>query len=161
MKVFSRVSITAALVSTFALFSGCSVSLHLYPVAGPVAALTPPPSLPVRMTVDLRTHSGTLATTLADGEKFKGRRQSFTPGSDSANDLSATWDQVYGKGFYVARVLGNRQCLTATITGSRSTILSSQYCGADKAIAKDDHGNVYKLTADGIVQPNEAKMAGR
>ena len=131
--------------------SGCTARLHLYPVAGPVASQAPPPVFPAKISVNFATRSGSFSTALQNGETFHGEWKLNTPGPAnpaSPDDLSATWDQVYGVGYYTAKVLGDAQCGSATVTGSKGTTLHMQICGAEKAVAKDSNGNVYKLTAD-------------
>jgi hypothetical protein len=123
----------------------------MYPVSGPVAAKTPPPVFRAKISANMAAKSGAFSTTLENGERFDGRWKLGTPGPadpSSPTDLSVTWDSVFGQGYYVAHVLGNRTCGGATITGSAGTVLQLQLCGGDgqKAVAKDSHGNVYKMT---------------
>lgn len=118
---------------------------------GPIAAMTPPPVFPARISAKFASRSGGLSMTLANGESFQGRWKIETPGPAdpaSPDDLSGSWDLVYGPGFFTAHVLGNRDCGLAHITGSQGTPLTVQLCGAPdtKAVAKDGKGNVYKLT---------------
>ena len=146
---FRAYVLVAPLIFAVFVVAGCSARLHLYPVSGPVAAQTPPPVFPARISVNYATRSGSFSTILSDGESFRGRWTLVAPGPanpSAADDLSATWDLVYGSGFYLAHVLGNRECGSSTVTGNRGTKLNVQICGQEKAVAKDSKGNIYKLT---------------
>jgi len=65
------------------------------------------------------------------------------------------WDIVYGSGFYVAHVLGERLYLQSVLTGDRGTVLNVEMYrpdareapapGAIKSVAKDNKDNIYKL----------------
>jgi hypothetical protein len=145
----------AAKISTLGIvvvLAGClGVGVRLYPVSGPLAAQTPVPVYPAKLTLRSSIRSGEFKTMLANGEQFNGRWTMQTPGPanpSSGDDLSEDWDRVFGPGFYVAHVLGDRDCGTATITGSAGTVLHLQLCGGNgqKAVGRDSHGNVYKIT---------------
>ena len=144
---------TAALALAALVLNGCTAGVHLYPVSGPVAAQTPPQIYPARLSVNFATRSGAFTATLADGELFKGRWKLEVPGpvnKADVNDMSAIWDQVYGPGFYVAHVLGAPSCGKALVTGSKGTPLTIEICGAERGVARDGKGDVYKMTVDGV-----------
>jgi hypothetical protein len=72
------------------------------------------------------------------------------------SNLAAAWDTVYGNGFYVAHVLGQRIRIQGVIPCDQGTILNVQayqYSGGDdknptlirQGVATDNKGNIYKL----------------
>jgi len=66
--------------------------------------------------------------------------------------MSADWNLVYGQGYYVAHVLGNKLYARATLTGNLGTTLSVEFSnenntrGNTKGVAQDNRGNVFKVT---------------
>jgi hypothetical protein len=143
--------------------AGCHGYGHLYPIQGPLSALTPPPVFTAKITGAF--NSGNISVVLADGEVFAGpwkalsvkaREQKANAGAPEQVNLASAWDTVYGQGFYTAHVLGTHLFATATLTGNRGTTLQMemyrQEHGADtsapvdiKGVAKDSKGNIYKL----------------
>jgi hypothetical protein len=144
------------------LLSGCSATARLYPVSGPLSQHNPQPVFVGRITgvVD----SGNFSVVLENGEVCKGK-WAMVPRPNSSSDastatpqenLSAEWDSVYGAGFYVAHVLGAPLYGRGTATGKSGTVLNFEIYrpqdaqnvprGSIKGVAKDDKGNVYKLS---------------
>jgi len=142
---------------------GCSQTVRLYPVQGPLSAQTPLPVLAARLTGALT--SGDMSVVLNDGEICKGRWAQVRPqttigagtASVPASDMSAVWDSVYGSGFYVSHVLGARAYARAVMSGNRGTVLDVEMyrregkhadnaAGAITGVARDNKGNVYKVT---------------
>lgn len=127
---------------------GCSVPLHLYPVKGP---LTDQKSVSVITAKATGLTSGTISFSLPTGETFKGPWRPILPGQVD-NNLSTTWDSIYGTGFYVANVLGSRQHATAVISGTRGMVYhlelfkNSAKSSPLLGIATDTNGNTYKVT---------------
>ena len=142
---------------TFALLEGCSFSImgHLYPVQGPLAQQTPLPVYVAKLTG--ARSAGHVAVTLPDGESCAGPWVMVPPGTAIGN-LSAAWDLVYGKGFYVAQVLGTTWYAHADLTGPAGPCLAfemrnlkpgSQAANVDTSllgVAQDPYGNVFKVT---------------
>jgi len=133
--------------------AGCigMVPGHLYPVQGSLAAQTPVPIYKVTLSGVLE--SGTMSATLQDGEVCKGSWAPVHQNDPSAGTMSVEWDSVYGAGFFVANVLGNRVFARATLTGTRGTTLNVEFYDPTpgqitnvKGIAKDNKGNLFKLT---------------
>jgi hypothetical protein len=156
----------AASLACFCALTGCMRIAHLYPVQGPLAAQTPPPIYTAKLTGLL--NSGSLSTTLANGEQFSGQWQALSEsalakqsseGLEPAFNLSAAWDAVYGQGSYTAHVLGAHLFARATLTGTKGGTLqvemfSQPVATADpkdvappaiKGVARDGQGNVYKV----------------
>lgn len=140
-------STTSALAALLAL-SGCSATLHLYPVRGPLAAQVPPPVLPI---VATGIASGTLTLTLPDGERCTGP-WAHVPTGSPAGELGPVWDEVYGPGFHTAHILGAPQYGRGELRGSRGTILRVEFFvdtperSPLQGVAQDNQGNRYKFT---------------
>jgi hypothetical protein len=140
--------IAGTLLVCFAL-TGCLATGHLYPVGGPLSSQSPIPTY----TVSLAAPPGYLTTTLADGETCKGSSVQVAPTDPSARDHAADWDTVYGAGFFQAHVLGNPALERGALTGAKGTCLEFELymsrpgqVTSIKGVAKDDKGNVFKLT---------------
>jgi hypothetical protein len=143
------------------LLSGCLHLAHLYPVQGPLAARTPPPVYVVKVTGAF--NSGTISTTLADGEFFSGRWKAISVderaksgGAQPFFSLASAWDTVYGPNFYTGHVLGTTLFAQASLTGNRGTIFQLEMyrqihdsegtaIPEIKGVGKDSIGNIYKL----------------
>ena len=145
------------------ILSGCSLTGRLYPVQGPLSKQIPLPVFIAKM--NGVTNSGNISATLNDGEVCKGRwgvvplvkasKGATTVSDVSANNMSAEWDTVYGAGFYVAHVLGQKLYVRAVVTGNRGTVLNMEMYrsvsqedntpGNVKGVAKDNKNNVYKM----------------
>jgi hypothetical protein len=74
-----------------------------------------------------------------------------TAGPEPVN-MAAEWDLIYGPGFYVAHVVGNKLYARATLTGNMGTVMNVELGnetntrGNTKGVAIDNHGNVYKVS---------------
>jgi len=71
----------------------------------------------------------------------------------SAGQMAAQWDQVYGQGFFVANVLGNRFLAHATLRCTQGATLSLEFFRiiaenlmGSKGVAQDSKNNLYKVT---------------
>ena len=135
------------------LLAGCLVMVpgHLYPVQGSLSAQNPVPIY--KFTLSGVLESGTLSATLQDGEVCSGSWAAVRQDDPSAGNMSVEWDGVYGAGFFVGNVLGNRVFARAVLTGTRGTILHVEFFDPTpgvitnvKGVAKDNKGNVFKLT---------------
>lgn len=147
MKLFAVLSLTALLAT------GCLVMVpgHLYPVQGALSAQTPAPIYKVTLSGVLKT--GSLSATLEDGEVCRGDWGAVRQDDPSAAQMSGEWDRVYGQGFFTANVLGNPVFARAVLTGSKGTTLNVEFYDptpgqvlAVKGVAKDNKGNIFKLT---------------
>jgi len=136
------------------LLSGC-VSLTVpggfSPVQGPLAQQNAVPAYAAKMSGLL---SGTISVVLANGEVCQGPWAfvSTTSSGPAPIDMAADWDLVYGSGYYVAHVVGNRLYARATLTGNMGTIVNVELSnetntrGNTKGAAVDNHGNVFKVS---------------
>ena len=161
MKKFALPVVAIAL-----LVSGCYgvATARFYPVHGPLTQQAPAPVLVGTLTETF--NSGSIKLVLENGEVCKGhwspvprpsRTESGTTSKGTAEDMSAVWDEIYGSGFYVARVLGSRRYAAATAVGSHGTKVyveiyepESEAHETDasriRGVAKDSNGNIYKIT---------------
>jgi hypothetical protein len=90
------------------------------------------------------------ATTAAkDGSSAAGAAPA--PPANSVN-MGADWDPVYGRGYYVAHVVGNKLYARATLTGQKGTVIYTEFSnetnerGQTKGVAEDNHGNIFKVS---------------
>lgn len=142
----------AVLALGLSLLTGCLVMVpgHLYPVEGPLAAVTPMPIYTV--TISGVGNSGTLSTTLG-GHSLRGSWSALRPNDPSANRMAADWDQVYGSGFFTAYVLGAPIFVRGVLAAEGQTTLTVEFIDSPgdmlvhaRGVATDNNGNIYKLT---------------
>jgi len=147
------------IIATAALLTGCiflSVPGGFSPVKGPLSTQSPVPTYAAKMTGLL---SGTISLVLSSGETCRGPWAFVSKATnDAANsaptppDMAADWDLVYGPGFYVAHVVGNKLYARATLTGNMGTVIHVELSnetntrGNTKGVAEDNHGNVFKVS---------------
>jgi hypothetical protein len=151
------------LLLSVAILDGCSATARLYPVQGPLSTQTPLPVFLAKMTG--KPNSGTITAMLNSGEACKGHWQviprakaakgATTATYPSDNNMSAEWDAVYGTGFYVAHVLGQKLYVRTVLTGNQGTVLNAEMyrpdthddvaLGSIKGVAKDNKNNLYKI----------------
>ena len=151
------------LFTTAALLAGCislSVPGGFSPVQGPLSQQSPVPTYTAKMNGLL---SGSISVGLANCELCRGPWAFLAKAStDSKTDtyavspvppnMAADWDFVYGPGFYVAHVVGNRLYARATLTGNMGTVMYVELSnetnerGNTKGVARDNHGNVFKVS---------------
>jgi len=129
---------SALLLLAALLVSGCAAG-HLYPVNGPLAAKTPPPIYSIKM-----EHADLISARLGHGEVCNGTWLDVVKEDPSARDMEAEWDLVYGKGYFLANVLGHLGVARATITCSKSTKVTFEF-DSMKGVGKDNGGNVYRI----------------
>jgi hypothetical protein len=151
----------AAILVTAALVSGCvslSVPGGFSPVRGPLSQQSPIPTYTATMRGLL---SGSISVVIANGEictgswafVSKGAPATGNPGVPTTPvDMAADWDFVYGPGFYVAHVIGNKLYARATLAGNMGTVMYVELSnetntrGNTKGVAQDNHGNVFKVS---------------
>jgi hypothetical protein len=151
------------LLLSVSVLAGCRMTGRLYPVQGPLSAQSPTPVLLAKLTGAF--NSGNMTVVLADGEVCKGHwatvarppvaKAGATASTAPDSNLSSVWDTIYGPGFYVSHVLGQRLYVQAVIPGNRRTVLKVEMyrsAGGEpnlhreiKGVAKDNKDNIYKL----------------
>lgn len=148
---------TLALILAVTL-AACSTTANMYPISGPMAEQKPLPVLSVKVN-GISGNSGTLSTTLPDGETLTGKWSSIAPmsygmttgtASGSVTDgMNTVWASVYGTGFSASNVPGVNKG-EAMLIGDRGTVMHVEFLtGSGTAngtgVAKDNRGNIYKV----------------
>ena len=171
-----------AVLSLSIMSTGCARA-RMYPVEGPMASETPGAVYTAKLTgllysgdITINTPAGEVCRghwTLVkggsseDGVSPKAANVSATGGgtppgstppdsgpSSVAEGMPAAWDAVYGQGYYVAHVLGQRLYAHALVTGNQGTILNVEFYrvyrgqnepGEIHGVAKDNKGDIFKL----------------
>jgi hypothetical protein len=144
-----------ACMATLVILCGCislSVKGGFSPIQGPLAEQSPLPTYSATMSGVL---AGTISVALSNGEVYKGPWAFVsgkpTGGTTDAVDLAAQWDTVYGSGYYVSHVLGNKLYARATLAG-KGTIMHVELTnennerGHTRGVAQDNQGNVFKVS---------------
>lgn len=137
---------------------GCAIA-RIYPVQGPLASRQPAPVY--NATIKGAFFSGSLSTTLNDGERFKVPMNPASSGTNTAPVLEPEWESVYGTGYYQFKVMPAQFHLRGTAKGSKGTVLDVEVYKNEIrpvpavkdeqstielfGVAKDSNGNVYKL----------------
>ena len=126
------------------------VSIHLYPLQGPIAENKHVPAIPG--TVLGTVYTASLSVTLPDGETFEGPLAQVAPDQVANDDLAPVWDSVYGPGYYKAVALGSPARARGALKGSRGSTLFVETNRTSPAsplegVAKDTNGNVFKVAA--------------
>ena len=122
------------------LMAGCGGDGQLYPLQGPLATQKPPPVYKVKIETE-----STMSATRAKGDVCKGPWSNVAPEDPTSRAMSTDWDLVYGNGYFLAKVLGNATFSRAVLTCPNGTTLNLEF-NSDKGVAKDDKGDVFKLT---------------
>jgi hypothetical protein len=142
-------------IAMLVILCGCislSVKGGFSPIQGPLAEQSPLPTYSATMSGVL---SGTISVALSNGEVCKGA-WTFVSGKPTAGttdtpDLAAQWDTVYGSGYYLSHVLGNKLYARATLAGRRTIMHveltnESNEPGHTRGVAQDNQGNVFKVS---------------
>ena len=87
----------------------------------------------------------TMSATRAKGDVCKGPWSHVAAEDPTSRALSADWDLVYGNGYFLAKVLGNATFSRVVLTCPNGTGMNLEF-NSDKGVAKDDKGDVFKLT---------------
>jgi hypothetical protein len=129
---------SALLLFVAMLISGCAAG-RLYPIQGPLAAQAPPPIFKVKM----ENYDG--ISIKLNGEVCAGSWLGVVQEDPTARDLAAEWDLVYGKGFFLANVLGHPGIARAILHCPKDRTVMVEF-NSRKGVAKDGDDNVFKLT---------------
>jgi hypothetical protein len=152
--------LTLPLLAASAILSGCAVTAGFSPVQGPLSKQSPVPTYTA--SVSGIVSSGNISVVLENGEVCKGPwalvsqaaagKSNSTASNPSTTNVSADWDSVYGPGYYVAHVVGNRLYARAVLVGNMGTILNVEFSnernvrGNTKGVAEDNKGNIFKVS---------------
>ena len=152
-----------AFVCTFAIYAGCYHGVPLKPIQGP--SPKPYPIMDPRgafksepFYVDLDNISKPFLHEQCVGHwdppaPPKGGGSGPTSG---ASDLAATWDIVYGAGYYEKTVLNAKLCARGSGKSKNGTTLEAEMCQFDeqfkgklqikkRGVARDNNNNVYQI----------------
>jgi hypothetical protein len=150
------------LLTTATMLTGCvslSVPGRFSPVQGPLSKQSPIPTYSATLSGFL---SGTISVIIENGEVCKGpwafvsksapEKNDAGSGGPASSNMAADWDTVYGAGYYVAHVVGNKLYARAALTGNRGTTIRAEFSnehnerGQTKGVAEDNNGNVFKVS---------------
>lgn len=130
------------------LLTGCipvTAPFHLYPINAS------PQQAPVlcRLKVHFGWQSATITAALPDGDSYSGSFRLNTAIPDRA--LSPYWDQVFGSGYFNAKVLGSPRHFRTTLKNQQGVELSLELHqipgdnrGGMEGIAIDSNKHLYK-----------------
>ena len=132
------------------LILGCTATVSLYPVEGPLSIQRPLPVL--RATASgIMGNSGSITMVTPDGEHFEGKWSSAAGSGVSFGTMSlfSQYAAIYGSGFSVSPGRGQNPG-RAFLIGDRGTTIDVEFVtGAGTAngfgFAKDNRGNVYRV----------------
>jgi len=142
------------LAAVLVTLGGCAVMVsgNLYPVQGPLSKLSVPPTYAMSLNGSFLP-SGSLTVHMAQGITCSGDWKAVSQQDPSAKQMSAEWDEVYGSGYFVANVLGERTFARSTATCTNSGKLSIEFLivhpgvpSSTIGVVSDGRGNVFKLT---------------
>jgi hypothetical protein len=152
------VRLLVALSVYIILVSDYGFAQKLYPVEGPLAAQTPQPVFAGQIRRPALSIGPAFlllkSWTVANGEVLQGKPK--TVKATSVNTLSTAasyppqpnlafaWDAVYGQGFFVKHILGNK-IEQGVFTGSQGTVLQVESLNGVSGVAVDNRGNMYKM----------------
>lgn len=130
---------SALLLFVAVLMSGCAGG-HLYPVQGPISEQKPAPIFMIKT-----DYGDSMTAKLGKGKVCHGSWLDVVPEDPTVRDMATEWDLVYGKGYFMANVLGHPGIARARLTCTPDdTILNAEFDSA-KGVATDNKGNVFRL----------------
>jgi hypothetical protein len=138
--------------------SNYAAAQKLYPVQGPLATQTPQPVFTGKIRRPMFSAGPSFLLlktwTVANGEVLQGKPKTIKatsvnmppPGSTNPPqpNLAFAWDAVYGEGFFVAHILGQK-IGQGMFTGSQGTVLQVESLSGQTGVAIDNKGNTYKM----------------
>jgi len=132
------------------LVAGCSTTVSMFPVEGPLSQESPVPTL--QATADgIMGNSGNMSLTMPDGESCNGKWSSAAGAGISVGtgSLIGTYDSVYGVGTSVSTGTGQNPGHAFLICNRGRTIQVEFVTGAGTAngfgFAKDNRGNIFRV----------------
>lgn len=153
-----RVSSTLVLALCICGACGYAFGQKLYPVEGPLAAQTPQPVFKGQIRHPIFAMGSQFlllkSWTLANGDVLTGKPKTAkatsvnTPAPQASAppqpNLAFAWDEVYGQGFFVARILG-KEIGQGIFVGKQGTVLQVESLDGRSGVAVDNKGNIYKM----------------
>ena len=137
-----------------AALGGCAAMVpgHLYPVQGPLSKESVPPIYTATLNGSFLP-SGTITVRMGAGNTCPGDWKAVSRDDPSARQMAAEWDQVYGSGYFVANVLGQRTFARASLRCTNSATLNLEFLVVTPGVptstigvVTDEAGNLYKLS---------------
>jgi len=146
-KLLNRLARTTAVLPLL-LCSAClpiSAPFHLYPINSPASS----EPIPCRLRLHFGWQTITITATLPNGGVFSG---SFPTNITPPNrELAPEWDQVFGAGFFNAKVLGSPKHFRTTLKSEAGEALVLEMHaipgdtkGGMEGVAVDGHKGIYK-----------------
>ena len=135
-------------IPSMLLFTAClpiTAPFHLYPIS------TPTQQTPVlcRFKVHFGWQSATITASLSDSDSYSGSFKLNSATSD--RELSPYWDQVFGSGYFNAKVLGSPRHFRTTLKNKQGNELRLEMHqipgdnqGGMEGIAIDSKKHIYK-----------------
>jgi hypothetical protein len=128
---------------------GCSMTLRMVPVDGPLSQARPLPTIDVRVN-GIQGNSGTLAFVMPDGERCEGRWVSLRASATvaSSDTLLSRYGPMYLSGVSVAQLGQNPgQALASCAQGRIVQIefVTNNGSAHGVGIAKDSDNNVFRM----------------
>jgi hypothetical protein len=150
MKTFALAFVIATSIA--------AVGQKLYPVQGPLASQSTPPTFSgqIRHPIVGGAFPTLLKSFTLDGEILPGKCASAkatsvntktpgTPGSYPPQpNLAFAWDAVFGQGYFAAHILGEKMW-QGIFRGDRGTVLQVEILDGQHGVAVDNKGNLYKV----------------
>jgi hypothetical protein len=142
------------LATVFAMLGGCAVMVpgHLYPVQGPLSKETTPPIYTATLNGGVLP-SGSITVHTSDGITCPGDWKAVSRDDPTARQMSAEWDKVYGSGYFVANVLGQRTFARSVLTCTNAEKLNLEFLVVEPGmpsstigVVSDGTGNIFKLS---------------
>jgi len=136
---------------------GCSLTMNMYPVRGPLTDKTPVPT--IHLHLDGGPSPEPVSLVLPDGETCQGQWSSEIAKIPSSatqlgqnvtnNDIPVVWDEIFGQGYYLAKVVGAIHHGHGVLKGNHGTVINLDFLirrGASIiGVAADNKGNYYKM----------------
>ncbi|GLH69401.1 hypothetical protein GETHPA_09340 [Geothrix rubra] len=128
--------------------AGCfpiSAPFHLYPIS----AAPPQPPVLCRFKIHFGWQSATITATLPGGDLYSGSFALHTAIPD--RELAPYWDQVFGSGYFNAKVLGSPRHFRTVLKNDQGAELVLEMHqipgdnhGGMEGVAIDSHKGIYK-----------------
>lgn len=130
------------------LCTGCfpiSAPFHIYPVNQAPGAFP----ISCRFKLHFGWQSATVTVTMPNGDIYSGSLNSSSPRPDNA--MAASWDQVFGNGYFTAKVLGSQRHMRFLLHNLQGDELRMELHtipgdnqGGMEGVALDHNNHLYK-----------------
>jgi hypothetical protein len=147
-KTRKKSAITA--MALFAWLAGCSQTVSMFPMSGPLKESRPAPVLKAKAD-NISSNSGKFSVTYPNGDQCTGRWSSVAPQMTSVGwgSLFSQYGAISGISTSVSNLPGINRGEAVAVCGSGNQISVEFYTGSGTAngvgVAKDEQGNIFKL----------------